>query len=72
MLDGGLYALRFFLVRDLDILALELDEFGFECWRLAADEQRMNRPIFLRDERSDFLLALGDQAQRYGLHASGG
>ena len=35
-------------------------------------EQRVNRPVFLGDERADFQLAFDDQAQRHSLHAPGG
>ena len=39
---------------------------------VAGVEHGVDRPIFLRDEGADFLLALDDQAQRHGLHAPRG
>ena len=72
MFDGRQNPLRFRFVRDLEVFALVLDQLRFERGRLTGGEQRVNRPVFPRNEGADFLLALDDQAQRDGLHASGG
>ena len=68
----GQDALRFGFVRDFDVLALVLEELGFKRGRLARTQERVDSPIFLGDECTDFLLALDDQAQGHGLHAAGG
>ena len=72
MIDRGENSLRLGLVGNFDVLAVVLDELGFKRRRLAGAEQRVNRPIFLGDERANLALALDDQPQRHGLHASGG
>jgi hypothetical protein len=49
---------------------IEVREFGTEV--LALIEVGFDGPVLARDEALDFLLALGDQAQRRALHAPGG
>ena len=65
-LIGGL------LIFDFDVFALVLEELGFEERRLTSIEHGVDRPVFLRDERADFLFALDDQAKRDRLHTSCG
>ncbi len=48
------------------------EQLGFEERRLPGIQHRVNRPVLLRDERADLLLAFDDQPQRHGLHAPGG
>jgi hypothetical protein len=63
-------ALRVGLLVDLGLLAVDVMELGRELL-LALLEQRFDGPILDRLERTDLPLALDDQAQRDGLHASG-
>ncbi len=57
---------------DLDVLAFKLCEFRFKNRRLARGQKRVDGPIFHGDEGANFHLAVHDQAQGHGLHASGG
>jgi len=63
---------RGFLILDLDVFAFVFEELGFEERRLASIEQGVDRPILLRHEGADFLLAFDDQAESNGLNTSRG
>src|SRR5690606_34001558 len=64
-------AARVGLVVDRERLAVDVMEPGVER-TLVLLEMRGDRPVLLRDERADLLLALGDQPQCNRLYASGG
>ena len=64
--------IRGFLILYFDVLAFVLEELGFEERRLPGIQHRVNRPILLRNERANLLLALDDQPQGHRLDAPGG
>src|SRR5579859_416132 len=69
---GSYDLVRGFLVPNLNVFALVLAQLSFENRRLAAIQHGVDRPILLRHESANQLLALHDQAQRHGLHATRG
>ena len=73
ILDGLLDAARRGLVGEaelLDLLAVELDQLERKGLR-AVLAFGLERPVFLRLEDRDLVLALADHAQRRALHAAG-
>ena len=63
---------RSLLILDLDVRVVVLDELRLEQRRLSRIQHRVDGPVLLRHERADGFLAVNDQPQSYGLHASGG
>ena len=61
-----------FAVRDGSLLVADSDEPGRESRRLGRVQMGVNGPILFLDERLDVTIALNDEAQGHGLHASGG
>src|SRR5580704_7076869 len=70
--DGGNNFVRGLLIGDFDVFALVFKKLGFEERRLAGIEHGVDRPILLRQESADFLLAFDDQAQSHRLNAASG
>ena len=59
-------------VGDFDFLFTFAEEAGVECRRLGGGEIGVDRPVFFFLEGFDFAFAVDDQAERDGLHPSGG
>ena len=68
----GEHGVRFFLVPDLDVCAVALQQLRVELGRHRPRQMRRDLPVFLGDERVDLTFAVDDQFQRDRLHASGG
>ena len=60
---------RFGLIVDLGLLAVDVMELRRELLAVLL-QQRLDRPVLDRLERANLALALDDQAQRDGLHAT--
>ncbi len=65
-------ALRLLLVGDLQLFAVDAEETGVEGRSLGGVETGVEGPVFLLLELLDLALALDDEAEGYGLDASGG
>ena len=57
---GGHNFFRGLLILYSNVLAFVFEQLGFEERRLPGIQHRVNRPVFLRDERADLLLAFDD------------
>src|SRR5262249_59020760 len=71
LLERGENFLGLFLVGNFRLLFTTTDKPGVEGGALAGMQVRVNGPVFLLIERLDLALALHDQTQSHGLHASG-
>src|SRR5206468_12517210 len=70
-LERGQNGVRFPLVADDGLLAIEQMELRGELLAVLLEE-RFDGPVFDRLESADLALALDEQPQRHGLHATGG
>src|SRR5581483_11575641 len=71
LLEGGPVPLGMRAIRDLELLALVLDDLGPERLAGLVREIRLDAPVLDGREGLDLALAIDDEAQRDGLDASG-
>ena len=70
--DGVHHAHRLFLVFQLGLAVSVAVVAGGELAAVLGREKRLDRPVFLRNERADLVFAVHDQTGRNALHTAGG